>query len=192
MAHWLLRSFLLPMGFVVATSVGAFAQDARQTAQTFVDGMLRVSDARDVTAMEAFLRENIDTSYGFEIAFAPVTGAVSPSQRDRLSALLLRFMAREAVLVGSVGRGGELRLVGTSEIEAGTMVEMNFRDSNGEYPFGVLVGRERENGRLLVRDMGSPRQSSVVTKLTYATQSLSLASPDANVWISAFEGALGE
>lgn len=83
-------------------------------------------------------------------------------------------------------------MVGTSETDVGTMVEMLFRDGHGDYPFGVLVGRDRDGGRLLIRDIGSPRQSSVVANLTYATQSLSQASPDADVWISAFEGALSQ
>ena len=80
----------------------------------------------------------------------------------------------------------------STQTDAGTMVEATYRDSAGEYPFNVLVGRELVGGRLLIRDMGSPRVNSVVTKLTAATVSLAQASPDANVWITAFERALAE
>lgn len=192
MTHWSIRNVLLAVGLVMSTSSVVLAQDARATAEAFVDGLLDLSGSRDVTAMEAYLRENIDTDYGFEVAFRPVTGVVSSAQRERLSALMLRFIARESVVIGTVGRGGDVSIVGTSESQLGTMVEMVYRDDDGDYPFGVLVGPNREGGRLLIRDVGSPRQSSVVSNLTYATQSLAQASPDADVWISAFEDALGQ
>lgn len=192
MTHWSIRNVLLAVGLVMSTSSGAIAQDARATAEAFVDGLLEMSGSQDVSAMEAYLRENIDTDYGFDVAFRPVTGVVSGAQRERLSSLMLRFIARESVVIGTVGRGGDVTMVGTSETDVGTMVEMLYRDSEGDYPFGVLVGRDRDGGRLLIRDVGSPRQSSVVANLTYATQSLSQASPDADVWISAFEAALSQ
>lgn len=192
MTLWSIRNVLLAVGLFLSTSSVAVAQDARATAEAFVDGLLEMSGSQDVSAMEAYLRENIDTDYGFDVAFRPVTGVVSSAQRQRLSALMLRFMARESVVIGTVGRGGNVTMVGTSETDVGTMVEMLFRDGHGDYPFGVLVGRDRDGGRLLIRDIGSPRQSSVVANLTYATQSLSQASPDADVWISAFEGALSQ
>lgn len=193
MTHWSIRNVLLAVGLVMSMSSAALAQDARATAEAFVDGLLELSGSQDVSAMEAYLRENIDTSYGFDVAFRPVTGIVSGAQRERLSALMLRFIARESVVIGTVGRGGDVTMVGTSETDVGTIVEMLYRDSDGDYPFGVLVSRDRNNnGRLMIRDVGSPRQSSVVANLTYATQSLSQASPDADVWISAFESALGQ
>jgi hypothetical protein len=142
--------------------------------------------------MEAFLRPRIDTEYGYRVAFEPVTGIVSPAQRERLGNLMVRFIAREAVVIGQVGQDGQVRFDRTRETDAGTEVELTYRDANGEYPMTVLVSRSLVDGRLLIRDVGSPELSSVVSKLRYATQSLAAATPDADIWITAFEQALGE
>jgi hypothetical protein len=43
-----------------------------------------------------------------------------------------------------------------------------------------------------VRDFGSERDSSVVTKLAYATNSLQAVTSDTDIWIRSFEEVLGE
>lgn len=179
---------------LVCAAGSAVAQTdlARQTAETFIDEMIVTARSQDRSQMEAFLRDRIDTDYAFDVAFAPVTGVVSPGQRERLANLMLRFTAGEAIFLAQYAQSGELRFDGSTRTDAGTMVEATYRDAAGEYPFNVLVGRDLVGGRLLIRDMGSPRVNSVVTKLTAATTSLAQATPDANVWITAFERALAE
>lgn len=186
---------LLVAGLAAAFGTGAVGQAsgemASNAARSFIDDLLAVSVRNDVGAMDAFLRERVDTRFAFETAFAPVDGIVSPGQKDRLAALMLRFLAREALAVGEVARGGEFQLAGTERVEAGTLVEGMFRDAAGDYPFTVLVGPESADGRQLILDFGSPRASTVVTRLAYATNALAQVSPDAEVWITAFEQAVG-
>lgn len=164
----------------------------RQTAETFINDMIATSRLNDRARMTAFLRERVDTSYAFDVAFAPVTDVVSGGQRERLSNLILAFIAGEALVLADAAGSGEMRFDTTSNTEAGTLIQGTYRDGAGEYPFNVLVSSELRNGRLLIKDMGSPRVSTVVTRLAYATTSLAQATPDANVWITAFERALAE
>jgi hypothetical protein len=188
--RWVLMTGLAGLAVISGGPSAAQGDVAGDVAQRFIRDLLATAQSGNEAAVTEFLRSRVDTAYGFQVAFADVP-SITPGQRQRLSELLLRFIAREAVLVADIARNGQMRVVTARPVEAGTLVEGMFRDSAGEYPFNVLVANDPATGRFLVRDMGSPRQSSVVSKLAYATQSLQIATPDAEVWITAFEQALG-
>lgn len=167
-------------------------QQASEAARTFIEDLMQVAAQGDVAIMDAFLRERVETGWAFEKAFAPVDGTMSASQRERLAAAMLRFLAGETLVVAGLASQGGYRLSGTRRAEDGTLVEGVFRDAAGDYPFAVLVGAETGSGRQLIRDFGSSQASSVVARLTYATDAISQVSPDAEVWITAFERAVAQ
>lgn len=119
-----------------------------------------------------------------------MAGRVSERQKRRLFDLMIQFVSMEVLILSDYANGGRMEVEGMRRVDGGTLVEATFSDRHGDYPFNVLVARPSVGGQLMVRDMGSPRQSSVMTKLAYATQSLSRVTPDAEVWISAFEDTL--
>ena len=164
---------------------------AGQEARRFVADLMAVGGRDDPAAMEAFLRDRVDLSHAFDAAFEPVNGVVSQGQRERLTELMIRFMAREALMVADMAGGGEFQLTGTRRGEGGIQVEGVFRDAAGDYPFTVLMGEGAMGATPPVRDLGSPRASSVVSKLRYTTTSLALVTTDADLWIEAFEKAVG-
>ena len=180
---------------VLARPSAALAQSsddlAGQEARRFVADLMAVGGRDDPAAMEAFLRERVDLGRAFDAAFEPVSGVVSSGQRERLTELMTRFMAREALMVADMARGGEFQLTGTRRGEDGIQVEGVFRDAAGDYPFTVLMGEGAMGSRPPVLDLGSPRASSVVAKLRYTTTSLALVTTDADLWIEAFEKAVG-
>ena len=164
---------------------------AGQEARRFLADLIATGAGGDAAAMEAFLRDRVDMGYAFDAAFEPVAGIVTQGQRQRLTELMMRFMSREALMVADMARGGEFRLTGTRRGEDGIQVEGVFHDAAGNYPFFVLMGEGAMGARPPILDLGSPLASSVVAKLRYATTSLALVTTDADLWIEAFEKAVG-
>ena len=181
-----LRVFLVLSG--LAGSAAAQTDMARQSAENFMSGLIAASGSS--AEVEAFLRENVDLNYVFGVAFQPVTGVVSGAQRARIEALMVRFTAiQTGTFIGYV-RGGEMRLDGVAETDAGIRFRGTYRDARGDRQFTVLMGNEAVGGKMLLRDLDVPEAPSIVENLTYATESLAKVTPDANVWIEAFEKAL--
>lgn len=181
---------LLMAGVTVGSPAVAQSAQERQKAEEFLRGILGAARGRSRAPVEQFIRQNVDLQYGYEMAVAPAAGIVSEGQRQRLFDLMIKFVSMEVLILADYANGGRVRMEGTRRTDAGTLVEASFSDSHGEYPFNVLVARPGVGGQLMVRDMGSPRQSSVMTKLASATQSLAQVTPDAEVWISSFERTL--
>ena len=185
--------FLSVLGAIwIGASSPAWAQVdlARQSAENFISGLISVSSSNDTAQVEAFLRENVDTDYIFNVAFAPVTGVVSGAQRQRIEALMLRFTATQTGTFVNYVKDGEMLLDSVAETDEGIRFRGTYRDSRGDRVFTVLMAEEPVNGRVLLRDLDVVEAPSIVENLTYATESLAQVSPDANIWIAAFEKAL--
>lgn len=173
-------------------SVSASAQTtlAQQRGDGFVRELMNAAGSKNRDTVEGFLRENMDANYAFNVAFEPVTGIVSPAEQQRLADLMIKFTAYQVLLLAEYAQNGEMRIVGSEQVPEGTRINAMYRDFAGDYPFFVVVGRDLVNGRLLIKDMGSPQVNSVVTNLRYATQSLALGTTDASIWIDSFEKSL--
>ena len=183
-------SFMTAIILGFSAPVCAQVDVARQSAENFISGLISASSSNDAAQVEAFLRDSVDMDYVFNVAFAPVTGVVSGAQRQRIEALMVRFTATQtSTFVGYV-QDGEMRLDGVAETGEGIRFRGTYRDSRGDRDFTVLMATEPVNGRVLFRDLDVADAPSIVENLTYATESLAQVSPDANVWINAFEKAL--
>lgn len=171
-----------------AQSDEAVAEDA---AESFVRDLIAAGARRDPAEVEALLRERADLPWAFSQAFAPVEGVVSSAQRDRLTELMVRFMAYEVMMLADLAQEGRFRMAGARREDDGIRVEGVFQDGAGDYFFSVLMGEPGPGTPPGVRDIASPRASSVAAKLRYATTSLAQVTTDADVWIRAFEKAVG-
>jgi len=170
----------------------AMAQDrtAEGFAVRFLTDLVQIANGGQPARVREHLRPIIDTKYAFDTAFAGIR--ISDGQRQRLTELMLTFLAREAILVAEYAQGGQLRSESSRSVQLGTMVNLTYRDNHGPYPLNVLLARSDTGVGYLVRDFGSERDSSVVTKLAYATNSLQAVTSDTDIWIRSFEEVLGE
>jgi hypothetical protein len=168
----------------------AMAQDrtAEGYAVQFLTDLVQVASGGQPATVREHLRPIIDMQYAFDTAFAGIR--ISDGQRERLTELMLTFLAREAILVAEYAQGGQLRAEGSRSVQLGTKVDLTYRDSHGPYPLSVLLVRSDRGGGYLVRDFGSERASSVVTKLAYVTNSLQAVTSDTDIWIRSFEEVL--
>lgn len=172
----------------LATPSLAQGRGAGDFASGFLADLMQVAGGGSVGAVNEYLRGRVDTQYAFDVAFAGI--GANEGEKRRLAELMMQFLSREAVMLAAMAKGGSMRLNGSRVVEQGTMVNVSYRDSSGPYPLFVLVGEGEQFGTHLVRDFGSSEESSVVTKLAYATRSLQQVTPDAGVWIGSFERSL--
>lgn len=166
------------------------AQDrtAEGYAVRFLTDLVQVASGGQPATVREHLRPIIDMQYAFDTAFAGIR--ISDAQRERLTELMMTFLAREAILVADYARSGQLRAEASRSVQLGTMVDITYRDSHGPYPLSVLLARSDRGVGYLVRDFGSEKDSSVVTKLAYATNSLQAITSDTDIWIGSFEEVL--
>lgn len=186
-----LLSGLASMG-TLALALPVIAQEstAEGYAVRFLTELVQVASGGQPATVREHLRPIIDMQYAFDTAFAGIR--ISDGQRQRLTELMLTFLAREAILVAEYAQRGQLRSESSRSVQLGTMVNLTYRDNHGPYPLNVLLARSDTGVGYLVRDFGSERDSSVVTKLAYATNSLQAVTSDTDIWIRSFEEVLGE
>lgn len=161
---------------------------AEQVAADFAADLAVTAERGQRDAMASFLAERVDLPHAFEAAFEPIAAITNAQQQARLGELMTLMLADEARLMMDAARGGQFQITGSRQVQEGRLVEGTFRDGAGDYPFAILVGVQA--GQMAVLDLGSPRQSSVVTRLSYVTSALAQASTDPEIWIAAFEQVL--
>jgi hypothetical protein len=168
----------------------ALAQDrtAEGYAVQFLTDLVQVASGGQPATVREHLRPIIDMQYVFDTAFAGIR--ISDGQREHLTELMLTFLARESILVADYAQGGQLRAERSRSAQLGIMVDLTYHDIHGPYPLNVLLARSDRGVGYLVRDFGSERASSVVTKLAYATNSLQAVTSDTDIWIRSFEEVL--
>ena len=186
----LLMSFAGVFALAFGVPAGAQSRGTGDFASRFLRDLLRVAQSGSVGAVSEYLRDRVDTQYAFDNAFEGI--AAGEGQKRRLAELVLLFLSREAIMLADMSQGGQMRVSGSRSVEQGTMVDVAYRDAAGDYPLFVLVGEGEQLGSNLVKDFGSSEESSVVSRLAYAMQSLQQVTPDADVWIESFSRSLAE